>query len=195
MPKPSDTIYQLKITLKGIRPPIWRRFQVPADATLAELHEIIQKTMGWTNSHLHQFVVAGVGYSEPYPEEDWEPERDERQFTLQQLAGIDSRFDYEYDFGDSWTHEILVERVLPAEPGVQYPLCLAGARAGPPEDCGGAGSYPEFLRILDDPLHERHMELLEWIGGWFDPDEFDLDAVNRVLRSPTSGVTNTDVHG
>jgi hypothetical protein len=175
-------VYQLKITLKGSRPPIWRRVLVADDTTLAKLNHIIQIAMGWTNSHLHDFTIQGQRYSEPSPD-DWEPVKDERRYKLSQLVtGAKFKFVYQYDFGDSWDHEILVEKILPPEPGAHYPVCATGKRACPPEDAGGVWGYATFLEAINDPSHEEHEMYLEWIGGGFDPEAFNLDAVNAWLR-------------
>jgi hypothetical protein len=177
-------ICQLKITLKYIRPPIWRRVQVRADVTLAKLHEIIQIAMGWYDSHLHQFRVGKVYYGTPHIDEFSELNlKDDSKTQLGRvLTRPKQKIIYEYDFGDGWEHEILLEKSLPPEPGIRYPRCLAGARACPPEDCGGVGGYANFLEAIGDPNHEEHDEYLEWIGGEFDPEEFELDEVDAGLR-------------
>ena len=177
-------IYQLKITLKYIRPPIWRRIQIRRDITLAELHLILQAGMGWTNSHLHQFRVGKTYYGDPDIDEFGDMNlKDERKLRLSKLLSKPKqKIVYEYDFGDGWEHEILLEKIVPAEPGIQYPRCLGGARACPPEDCGGVGGYAEFLAAIRDPNHEEHDEYLDWIGGEFDPEEFDVEDFDNALR-------------
>lgn len=180
--KKESAVYQLKVTLKNSKPPIWRRIQVAADTKLSRLHWMLQDVMGWTNSHLHQFKVGQTYYGEPSPDYDFEVE-DERKITLGQAApGAKKKFTYEYDFGDNWEHEILVEKVLEPEAGVRYPFCLDGRRACPPEDCGGVWGYEEFLEAIRDPKNPEHDSMLEWVGGEFDADEFDLDAVNQALK-------------
>ena len=177
----AGQVYQLKITLRDIKPPVWRRVQVK-DCTLAKLHEIIQTCMGWDGSHLHAFDIGGEQYGEPGPDGLMEAE-DERKVKLSQVVAQGyKKFSYTYDFGDNWEHTIHVEKVLDAEPGVRYPRCTAGKRACPPEDCGGAWGYGDFLEAVQNPIHERHEELLEWFGGEFDPEEFDIKAVNEELR-------------
>ncbi len=152
--------------------------------TLAELHGVVQVAMGWQGYHLHQFVIADVTYGVD-DGEGWGPApKDERRTRLDTLTGKGTRFTYEYDFGDSWEHDIDVEDVLDAESGKAYPACIAGDRSCPPEDCGGAWGYENFLAALADPDHGEHDELLEWVGGEFDPEHFDLVAVNRAL-APT----------
>ncbi|TAJ84847.1 plasmid pRiA4b ORF-3 family protein [bacterium] len=176
-------IYQVKITLKDIRPAIWRRVLIPGDITLAKLHRIIQETMGWYDGHLHQFIVGETHYGVPDPD-DFSEVKNEKSVRLGQIVSRPKqRFLYEYDFGDGWEHEIVVEKILNPEPGVRYPLCPGGARACPPEDCGGVPGYADFLEAIRNPEHEEHEEMLEWIGGEFDPEEFDLEAVNQSLKS------------
>lgn len=179
--KPVGPVYQLKITLKGSHPPIWRRLLVPSGFSLNKLHNVIQLAMGWTDSHLHHFIVDGEYYSVPSPD-DFEPVADERNLTLGQAAPFEKhRFEYEYDFGDSWTHVIVVEKIQSPEPNVAYPCCVKGKRACPPEDVGGVYGYKTFLEAILDPKHEEHESFMEWIGGDFDPEEFDIDSVNGAL--------------
>ena len=178
---PTAKVQQLKVVLRGAEPPLWRRLHVPAGMTLAELHAVLQVAMGWEDCHLHQFEIAGVTYGID-DGEGWGPApKDERRARLDRVAPKGTRFVYEYDFGDSWEHDIHVEDVLAAEKGKPYPICVAGERACPPEDCGGVWGYDDFLRALADPAHEDREELLEWVGEEFDPERFDLAAVNRAL--------------
>ena len=178
----GGNIYQLKITLRGSKPPIWRRIQVRSDTAVAKLHDIFQIVMGWTNSHLHQFIIHGVEYGIPDPDYDMDIE-DEKRVKLGELIFAEKeKFIYEYDFGDSWEHEILVEKIFPIEKGGQYPICLKGKRACPPEDCGGIWGYSEFLDAIEDVSHPEHDDMLEWIGGEFDPEEFDVGSINKGLK-------------
>jgi hypothetical protein len=176
-------IYQIKVTLKDTKPPIWRRLLVRSDSTLGDLHTIIQAAMGWWDYHLHQFIVGEIYYGVPDPEyDDYLEMRDEQNITLGQVAPREgARFDYEYDFGDGWEHQVLVEKILPPEPGASYPLCIKGRRACPPEDVGGTWGYADFLDAIRDPEHPEHDSYLEWIGGEFDPEDFDLEEVNGAL--------------
>lgn len=131
---------------------------------------------------MHQFVIDGQYYGIPTPE-DWEPVIDERRYALSRIARHAKRkFVYEYDFGDSWEHEIVVEKILRPETGLKYPNCITGKRACPPEDVGGTWGYVTFLEAMSDPTHEEHDSYLEWIGGEFDPEEFNLGEINRVLQ-------------
>lgn len=177
--KPEE-IHQLKVTLKHFRPPIWRRILVTGDTTLDRLHQILQAAMGWTDSHLHQFKVRGKFYgvlNDDYL--GWLEMLDEEKFNLNEIVkGERGKFVYEYDFGDSWEHDVVVEKILPPEPGMHYPIYIKGRRACPPEDVGGVWGYAEFLDALRDPEHPEHEGYWEWVGGEFDPEYFDLDEVN-----------------
>jgi hypothetical protein len=176
-------VYQVKVTLDGIKPPIWRRIQVRGDVTLFKLHKIIQAAMGWEDYHLHQFMVGEYCYVIPSPEEPWPMEtKNEKRAKLFRVAPAEkTRFIYEYDFGDSWHHEILVEKILPPSEGQKHALCLAGKRSGPPEDCGGISGYYEFLEAVSDQKHPDHEDMLDWAGGEFDPESFDIEEANRLL--------------
>lgn len=173
-------VHQLKARLKGIRPPIWRRMQVPSDIDLGTLHGILQETMGWDDGHMHEFRAGGISYGVPSPHDDV---RNEDSACLADiLPSKGSRLTYEYDFGDSWVHELLVEKIVAAEPGATYPVCLAGKRACPPEDCGGAYGYLRLIEIMADPSHPEHVEMEEWLGAPLEPEAFDVAAVNLTLR-------------
>lgn len=178
-------LYQLKITLKWSKPPIWRRVVVRADMRLDRLHGVIQTVMGWTNSHLHQFILGHTYYGKPDLEfADMGSETlNEKKFTVADLApAAKKKFIYEYDFGDGWEHNIVVEKTLPADPAFKHPLCLGGANACPPEDCGGMGGYYDLLEALAIPTHPQHEEMMEWLGSGFDPAEFDLNGRNALLH-------------
>jgi hypothetical protein len=185
----DDLLYQVKITLKDVRPPIWRRVEVTSSTTLGLLHEIIQTTMGWTDSHLHQFTIHNVEYGNPQPEFDFDVEDEALVRLSQVVTGEKFKFLYTYDFGDGWDHEILVEKILTPHPEGYYPFCVTGKRACPPEDCGGAWGYGNLLAAIQDPNHPEHEDLLEWVGDEFDPAVFDLEETNQVLaefsRSPS----------
>lgn len=185
MPAPNS-IYQIKVTLNDSKPPIWRRFLVGDNVTLAKLHDIVQTVMGWTNSHLHHFIINDEFYGELFDDDFGDMgTKDETRFKLNQfIGGKGFKFRYEYDFGDSWLHDLVVENILPAEKGVRYPVCVAGKRACPPEDVGGVWGYEDFLKAISDPGHPEHEEMLEWVGVKFDPERFNLDYVNEGLRHP-----------
>jgi hypothetical protein len=181
-PAAATPIYQLRITLADIEPPIWRRIRVRGDLPLHRLHAVFQKAVGWQTSHLHEWIVGGRRYGEPEPDEPHYEVEDESQMTLREAAPTEgARFEYLYDLGDNWTHEVVVEKINP--PGAAgSPECLAGERACPPEDCGGVPGYEAFLEAIRNPRHPEHKDLLAWAGGRFDPEAFDLVAVNRKLR-------------
>lgn len=184
-------VYQFKVALKAIRPPIWRRFQVTDDITLYRLHLVLQEVMGWDNYHLYQFTIGNLRYADPDPEHDTS-ERNAKRHKLWQVFGHRQRAKalYTYDFGDSWVHQLILEKVLPLRQGVRYPVCLDGARACPPEDCGGVPGYQRLLEIIRDPEHEEYEETMEWLGGSFDPDAFSIDVVNRKLARLARGARN-----
>lgn len=176
--------YQLKVTLDNVRPPVWRRLLVP-DMSLADLHWVLQDAMGWEDEHLHEFSAGKARFpmddGEDYGPLFGEPSRPESQVTIGQLvAEGHKKLNYWYDFGDDWKHTIQIEKKLAPKPGEQPIQCVAGARACPPEDIGGPWGYAEFLEGLADPDDE---ERSDWLGGDFDPEEFDLEATNARLNT------------
>ncbi|HPH97059.1 MAG TPA: plasmid pRiA4b ORF-3 family protein [Anaerolineaceae bacterium] len=180
---------QIKITLEHIRPPIWRRILVSENTTLAGLHKIIQTVFGWYDCHRHDFNYQGDYFGDPDCDDTGELEfSDEKKMTLKKMRLAEgSRIHYQYDFGDSWDHLLLVEKILPLEESMQLPACLKGKRACPPEDVGGVWGYQNFLDAIADPEHEEHDEYLEWCGGDFDPEAFDLNAINKALHAKAGG--------
>ncbi len=183
-PKNPKQIYQIKVTLKDSHPPIWRRIQVPGNITLEKLHDILQIIMGWEDYHLHQFIIDDDYYGNPVDDETgMYPIMSEKRYKLSQLIPEEGyRFTYEYDFGDSWEHLLLVEKILLPEPGVVYPRCIKGKRACPPEDVGGVWGYEDFLETIKSPAHPEHDEMLDWVGGEFDSEAFDIDEINSELQ-------------
>ena len=182
MGREASTIYRVKVTLQDIHPPLWRRLEIKGNTSLYKLHQIIQEAFGWFDSHLHQFIVEGDYYGESVPEADFTL-RSGRRLKLEQAApAVGDKFFYKYDFGDSWLHEIKVEAIEKPEAGVSYPRCIKGKRSGPPEDVGGPWGYEQFLEAIKDPEHEEHEDYLEWVGGSFDPEALDLDAINAELK-------------
>ena len=180
--------YQLKVTLLESDPMIWRRLRVPGTTTLKRLDRIIQEAMGWTNSHLHVFTAGGAPYSAPSSE--WEVEmHDETRVRLADIAREEGEaFVYEYDLGDGWRHQVLVEEIVFQKDGFKDPLCTDGERACPPEDSGGLGGYYEKLEVLRNPTHEEHEDTRIWMESMagvspFDPEAFDVVAANRRIRS------------
>ncbi len=175
--------YQLKMTLHGSKPPIWRRLVVPADINLSVLHKVFQIAMGWHGGHLHCFEINGETFQPTDPDIfNGEPAEDESQYCLCDLINVaKARFNYQYDFGDDWQHHILVEEIIPASAHPTTMVCLAGKGRCPPEDCGGIYEYYHLLKVLRDPHHKQYKELLEWIGTIPDPDEFDSAEVSACL--------------
>jgi hypothetical protein len=186
--KSAANILEIEVFLAETEPRIWRRFEVRDDITLAKLHDVLQAVMGWYDCHLHQFRDMEETRYGPR-DDDMDPEWDadvieERTVKLRHvMPEVGSRLLYEYDFGDDWVHGLEVVKVGPAEPGTRYPRCLSGERACPPEDVGGVYGFYEMLEALANPKHEEHDSYLEWLGGGYDPQAFDLDQVNRLLAS------------
>ena len=180
--KSPVSIYQLKVTLRGTRPTIWRRVRVRSDITLLRLHDVLQIVMGWTDSHLHQFIANDKYYGTSDPEFP-EPRQNEKKVRLNEvLKKPNDRLVYEYDFGDGWTHDVTFEKVLEPEPGEKYPHVLAGKGACPPEDCGGVHGYYHLLEVLKNPEHPEHRDMVEWLGRKFDPEAFDVHERNLVFH-------------
>lgn len=182
----AGAIYQLRISLPYIVPVIWRRLEVPGTMTFDDLHGAIQVAMGWENCHLWAFYVGKTEVS-PEPEQFGFPDvpraRPADRTTLDEmLAGQRVKFRYIYDMGDDWLHELKVEKVFAPEAGVTYPRCTDGKRAGPPEDCGGFPGYFNLVKVLANPRHPEHDEMLEWIGREWDFEAFDIGAVNAALQ-------------
>ncbi len=175
-------VYQFHVWLREISPMIWRRVLVRSDSSIADLHYTLQIVFGWSDTHLHRFVIHGKDYGLTYLGGSSFAD-DPTQVRLSDFHfRRNARFRYEYDFGDGWEHVLLVEKILPADPNARYPVCIKGKRACPPEDCGGVWGYADLLKALADPKHEQHQELRDWIGDDFDPEAFDLDAVNSQLQ-------------
>ena len=173
-------VYRLKITLKDIEPTVWRRVEV-ADCSLYELHHVIQRIMEWDGSHLWLFTIRDERYGDPSMDDD----QDASEFQLSEFVKKRvKKFTYWYDFGDDWMHIIEVEKPVDADPLARYPRCVGGERAGPPEDCGGPWGYGGFVAALRDPHHARHDEIKEWFDGPYDPEAFDLDAINERFAPP-----------
>lgn len=187
MSKATTPIYQIKITLKDSKPPIWRRVLISSETTLPKLHDIIQAAMGWYDSHLHAFEFHGEHYSAPSPYDPHHLQemgmKSTNRVKLNKLIATEGeKFRYEYDFGDDWQHVILLEKILPADPKQKLPICIKGKRACPPEDIGGVWGYEGFLEAINDPKHPEHAMYIEWIGDDFDSEFFELDDVNERLK-------------
>src|SRR3974390_2067328 len=170
-------VYQLKVTLRDISPPIWRRIQVAGDYTLDQLHRVLPMAMGWENYHEYEFHVAGRKYRLPDPDES--DVLDAKRVRIRDvLSARGSEFLYIYDFGDYWRHDLHLEAILAPEPDAAYPRCLDGARSCPPEDVGGSGGYQEYLEAVADPKHKAHSEMIRWRGA-FDPEVFSSGTFNQ----------------
>jgi Plasmid pRiA4b ORF-3-like protein len=181
MARTADSIVSLKVTLRGIRPPIWRRLLVLGKATLGNLHETIQAAMGWEGYHLHGFNVAGRTYGDPHSVDDV---ADEERLTVDGVLGTGVvRFTYTYDFGDNWEHTIAIEAKQPPIVGRSYPACVAGKRNCPPEDCGGPWGYQELLAALANPAHPEHREWIQAIGKDFDPEAFSVELADASIAA------------
>jgi len=200
-------LYQLKITLQDIQPLIWRRIQVWEDITLAQLHTLLQIVMDWEDYHLHDFVIGRRRYSVPDPDDDMYERKvlDEKLARLNEVVPrVGSHFEYLYDFGDSWHHDVLLEAILMPQPNVHYPRCVAGERRTPPEDVGGTLGYEDYLAAIADPANSEHESMLLWRGP-FNPETFSTAAVNQRLqkkfrarkpasKSPAPVLTSNSLH-
>lgn len=185
-------VYQLKVTLEDARPPIWRRIEVAPDTLLSDLHKIIQTAMGWTNSHLHQFDIDRELYAPPSEYDDYS--NDYTGLKIHDfLLRKGDKIRYEYDFGDSWTHSVVLEAVKEKETGITYPICTKGKRACPPEDCGGVWGYMELVKVMKNKKHPQHQEMKEWLGGDLDPEYFSLKLTNTALQSDNYGVFDIEL--
>jgi hypothetical protein len=179
----QDTAHQLKITLRSVRPPVWRQILVHSDTDLAELALILEAAMGWLGGHLHAFESPEARYA--MPDAEWpDDDLDEREFRVHDvLPEVGAKLRWDYDFGDGWEHDVVVEKIVPAVSDVDHPICLAGSMACPPEDCGGPMGYEDLLDALADPTHPEHDAMREWAPPGFDPTSFDVDETTAAMRS------------
>lgn len=177
----GPTVHTLRVSVLNVEPEVWRRVVVSSETPLPKLNRVLERVMGWEGYHLHLFDVFGIRFG--VPDEDMDSVINEKAATLKQVlpyVGMGLRWDY--DFGDGWEHDVVVEAIESPGEGTRYPICLDGARACPPEDCGGASGYGHLVAVLADPDHDEHEELAQWAPGGFDPAAFDLVAANRRLR-------------
>lgn len=185
---PTPAVAVLKITLDDVQPAVMRRIVVPADIRLDRLHLVIQAAMGWTNSHLYEFRIGGTGWGEPDPDGFYDGPLEAKKGRLAAVLADAGRktFSYLYDFGDSWSHTVKLEKIAPAVGGESNILLIDAVGRCPPEDCGGTPGYENLLEILGDPDHEEHEETLVWCGGQFDPTRANLadlqGAIDRLAR-------------
>jgi hypothetical protein len=176
-------VYRLRVTLAGIEPAVWRSVLVSGNQSLRKLHEVIQAAMGWTNSHLHLFASADRKDVVSDPRFELDGARDEGRVKVRSFAPeVGHRFLYEYDLGDSWKHDVIVEEILQPEKAGRLPRCIAGERACPPEDCGGVSGFLDLIEAMRDPSHPEREHYLEWLGRAFDPEAFDVEGTNDRLR-------------
>ncbi len=187
----KKSMYRVKVTLKGSRPKIWRRLLVSPDLLLSDFHKVIQTAMGWENEHLHQFIKDRRFYA-PKLEDDifWDTmdNKDYSGVKIRDLLKAEKEtIVYEYDFGDGWGHDIRLEKILDVEDEPEHPVCLDGQMNCPPEDCGGIWGYYQMLEILRDPAAEEHETWKEWLGSGFDPEFFDKEEVNQMLKEKNFG--------
>ena len=179
MRRKFNQVYQFKITLKELEPLIWRQIQVPEAYSFWDLHVAIQDAMGWLGYHLHLFTMVNplIGRKVEIGIPDDEFPKNVLECWNQKIADYfsikNNTADYLYDFGDNWEHTVVLEKILTRESGIKYPVCIAGEKACPPEDCGGTDGYFDFLEAIKNPFHEQHKVMLRWAGGKFDPDCFD----------------------
>ncbi|MDE0380525.1 MAG: plasmid pRiA4b ORF-3 family protein [Rhodospirillales bacterium] len=180
-----DKVARVRIKLRKVRPPVWRRVDVPVSCTLAELHDIVQAVMGWRNSHMHEFKIGGRSFAALDPDRDPGDGEigDARSITLKTVIERGyRRFDYLYDFGDHWEHEVVVEDVRDGEAGIEYPAFVEGARRCPPENVGGPPGFKRFLEAVLDPAHEEHRSMIEWSGKAYDPADIDEGLVRARME-------------
>ena len=178
----SKALYQIKITLTGSKPPIWRRLIVKDNIRLDELHSVLQISMGWSDYHLHQYIVGNSYIGLPDTEFDMDMIDERKIYLYDVVSKLKDNFTYEYDFGDSWNHKIVLEKILALDFS-ESPILVTGKKACPPEDCGGIWGYSDFLDAIQNPDHEEHESMLEWIGGEFDPDALDIKLINNHLKA------------
>jgi hypothetical protein len=174
-----DVIVRLRIALREVEPAVWRRIEVPASITLIQLADALLVTMGWLGYHLYEYKFGADAYGDPDPDYDRINLKDMRRVRLERvLPAVGGSFEFRYDFGDGWRHDVTVEAVEPPQRRTSYPRVLDGERACPPEDVGGPPGYENFLLVIADQAHESHSGALDWVGGEFDPDWFDIEDVN-----------------
>jgi hypothetical protein len=182
---PTNSALRLRIQLKEVDPVVWRRLLVPGTVRLAKLGQMLLAAMGWNNSHLHAFRVGDTSYGMELDDDfddDEIDEIDEQSVTVLQALRELQPFTFDYDFGDGWEHEVVIEELIHSDTGLKFAVCLDGEQACPPDDVGGPGGYVAFLEAIADPDHEEHADFLEWIGGSFDPAEFDVAKANALLQ-------------
>ncbi|MGE0633395.1 MAG: plasmid pRiA4b ORF-3 family protein [Pseudobdellovibrionaceae bacterium] len=178
--KAAPKVYEFTVSLEGTSPVVWRKFLAHEIINLDELHLLIQMTMGWEAKHLFEFVFGDKIYAHPAHADEMNLESTEG-ILLSDVLGGGKEFSYIYDFGDYWKHKVEITNVLEHDPRLNYPACIAGENACPPEDCGGPGGYEELKEVLTGKKSDEKDEMLEWVGGFFSPNTFDPNFVNKHL--------------
>jgi hypothetical protein len=178
----DKTALQLLVSLVDVTPTVWRRLLIPGQVPLSTLHLMMQAAMGWEDYHLHAFEIEGERYGVSDPEEDDEDVIDEVSALLSDVVADQTRFFYEYDFGDFWRHEVVVESVARLPMILKFAVCVDGKRACPPEDCGGSHGYRDLLQAIGNPSREAPLDCVDWAGRPFDPDAFELPTINANLQ-------------
>lgn len=175
--RPQDQIFKLHIALEGTSPLVWRRILVPGLFTLEALNSVFQLVMGWQMKHLYDYEINGARYTEPDDFDDTPVKSVAASLASATVA--QTAFQYTYDFGDDWRHIITIEEIMSRDENMSYPICIGGENACPPEDCGGPHGFEEFKQHLADPKDPEHLEILRWVGGYYDPKSFDANRINR----------------
>jgi hypothetical protein len=183
----AKTVHTVKVTLRRVKPPVWRRVVIPSEMRLDRVSDVLEAAMGWLGGHLHAFTAAGVDYVDDLDDVSessaFRPAVSERKATLAVvLPNVGDRMRWDYDFGDGWEHDVVCEAIGARVPRVAYPAVIGGRRACPPEDCGGPYGYAQLIEALTDPTHEDHAHLNEWLGRPLEPDIFDLAAHDADVR-------------
>ena len=179
--KSKAPVYRLRIQLLDVVPSVWRTLLVPGSIKLSKLHAVLLVTMGWQGGHLHEFLFKQGRFGMPDPDYPDDELRDEGGFTLSKALGPFASFTYLYDFGDGWEHMVTVEEILPPDTLLKAPRCVGGENACPPEDVGGPWGYGDFLRIMNNPAHKDHQNMLQWHGARFDPKTFNAEDITLSL--------------
>lgn len=175
-------IYQFKIELMGISPSIWRSVQLNDNTQLLDLHYAVQIAMGWYDSHLYQFKNNELIYGDPDALEDESVLDDSVVNVVDVFKAEKDSIDYVYDFEDNWEHKIILEKIIESPKPLEHMLCVGGKRNCPPEDCGGVAAYLDMLEVLKTPDTEEYTELIEWLGGEFDPEFFEMSIINESFK-------------
>ena len=190
MPESLREVYKLDIRLNDIEPPIFRKVLVSNDVDLSTLHHILQITMGWNDTHLHQYLIDDKRYGTPDPDFD-DGTMEESSIKLRTaVKRPGDKMIYEYDFGDGWEHTITLEEILPYTHDIKLPQCISGERSCPPEDVGGAYAYQEFLEGYLNSSHPDHSNLIQWAGEYFEPEFFDIVEVNGLYKQLEAAQNN-----